>query len=111
MSFEARQVTLSESASQNISIRSALIERVHDSHRRRYWSEVDRESYTCPMGDHPERRSFEVHHINRDWMDGRMVNLVGLCHPCHNRVHRVRNRGAALDEWKAEFETLGGGGQ
>lgn len=52
-------------------------------------------------------REFDVHHIDGDWLNNHPFNLVAICHRCHVRVHRLRNRAAALDEWRARAEDLG----
>lgn len=80
--------------------------RTQKQHTQRYWEDIDREAYVCPMCDDPEKRAFEVHHINHDWLDGRLLNLVALCHDCHVRVHSLDSIRQSLDDLENEFEAL-----
>ena len=79
-------------------------------HRQRFWSEHDREDYTCPMCGYEAKglpREFDVHHIDRDWLNGHIFNLVAICSPCHRRVHKLITRERALEQWKTGFVELG----
>ncbi|MCD2204434.1 HNH endonuclease signature motif containing protein [Halobacterium sp. KA-6] len=93
-----------------LSSRRRLELRVRDRHRERFWTEYDRESYTCPSCGYEARGvdgEFHVHHIDGDWLNGHPLNLIGLCARCHKRVHGIVAREAALQEWKARVEDLG----
>jgi len=101
--------TTSEGGWDGMSVREALKIMAHDRHRERFWERHDRESYTCPMCEYEARSvpgEFEVHHIDGDWLNGHPINLVAICHRCHVRVHKIRNREQALEEWKSQITAL-----
>lgn len=105
------QTTISESVVLNQprerDFRFQLRINCQQDHRRRYWIARDRSEYVCPMCNRPERREFDVHHIDGDWLNGRLVNLVALCDQCHKRVHRVRDIVDRVGSWKQNFRELG----
>ncbi len=42
---------------------------------------------SCGRSDSPKWK-LHVHHINHDWTDHRMENLITLCVSCHLAIHR-----------------------
>ena len=74
-------------------------------HRKRYWRENDRDEYECPRCGRgmDEVHSFEVHHIDRNPLNGDKENLVALCRECHYREHG-RSPPESLEEWKERIQ-------
>jgi len=85
-----------------------LQKRCRSSHRKRYWTVHDRDTYTCPKcgRDRDEVRQWDVHHIDHDVLNGRMMNLVALCQQCHYRIHG-RQPPRTLSGWKNDFLSMG----
>lgn len=77
-----------------------------DDHREFYWTLFDRETYECPdcgRGD-DEVNDFEVHHLDRDPLNGRLWNLLAVCNRCHVWRHGGDNlSGWSVEEWKRGF--------
>ena len=89
--------------------RRRLRDRINARARDKYWSAHDRDEYECPLCGY-DGDEFEVHHIDRDWLNNTLFNLIGLCYPCHARTHRVLNETADLEAWKDGFLALGAEG-
>lgn len=57
--------------------------------RKLFWSEHDRETYTCPECGRgiEEVTQFQVHHKDENRRNNDLDNLVGLCRRCHHDLH------------------------
>jgi len=76
-------------------------------HRDWYWSLYDYDSYECPDCGRglEDIQRFEVHHLDRDPLNGALWNLIGVCRRCHGWRHGDREDigGLSVDEWKEAF--------
>jgi len=75
-------------------------------HREWYWTLYDYDSYECPdcgrSADEVDR--FEVHHLDRDPLNGALWNLQAVCRRCHGWRHGEKSlSGLSLEEWKRAF--------
>jgi hypothetical protein len=70
------------------------------AHREFYWTVFDQSEYECPDCSRgvDDVRRFEVHHVDRDPLNGHLWNLTGLCKRCH----RWRHQGETLSSWSVE---------
>lgn len=110
--FESRNVGLgTDHLPYEVPYQTGNRESAREAHRKFYWQIFDRESYECPdcglgIGD---IHRFEVHHLDRDPLNGRLWNLVAVCQNCHQKRHAAGNPISLLrlDEWKDEFVALG----
>lgn len=75
-----------------------------DGHTEKYWEEHTKEEYVCPRCDrgYEEVDEFQVHHKNKNPMDGSMSNLVGLCRECHWEHHGIVP-GKREGSWQERF--------
>lgn len=73
--------------------------------RETYWDEHEKEKHACE--DCNDTGPFEVHHIDSDASNNNLDNLVGLCHGCHVRRHRINSIDERLDQMREDFATLG----
>jgi 5-methylcytosine-specific restriction endonuclease McrA len=77
------------------------------AHREWYWTLFDYDSYECPdCGRSAEDvRRFEVHHLDRDPLNGALWNLQAVCKRCHGWRHGQRDdlSGLSVEEWKEAF--------
>lgn len=88
----------------------SLYKRAHGRHSDRFWESRNREEYHCPKCgrgvDDIDR--FEVHHIDRNPLNGHPLNLVALCRRCHYIIHG-RTPPQSLEQWKSGFLSIGEG--
>lgn len=71
--------------------------------RERYWGFYDKEDHDCQACGRD--RPLDVHHKDGDPLNNELVNLVGLCHFCHNRVHHYRRNDPVREQLIDEFPT------
>lgn len=88
-----------------ISPRTRLKIEARRAARNRFWGQYDREGYECPDCGQSGVR-FEVHHIDGDYLNNHMMNLIGLCHRCHKARHRRKRIERELTEWKSTVNEL-----
>jgi len=86
---------------------SGMPNQAREDHRSLYWHMHDYESYTCPDCGRgvDEVEGFDIHHIDRDPLNGALWNLIGVCRRCHGWRHGDRSdiSGLSIDEWKQAF--------
>lgn len=92
-------------------IATNLNNRARRRHRRRFWTSIpeDEDDYECPScgrGRDVVTR-WEIHHRNGDYFDGRLLNLVAVCHSCHRKLHRQQDIRERLREMREEAASLG----
>jgi len=83
----------------SLSPRDRLLINLRTSARERFWSEYDRSDYECPSCGSDDA-PIEVHHRDGDPFNNHLVNLIGVCHNCHQQEHKRRATVAAVSEWK-----------
>ncbi len=61
------------------------------TYRKRAFKEKENKCANCGYDKHVE--VLQVHHIDRDRMNGKISNLKILCPTCHNEEHFINNDG------------------
>jgi len=91
----------------NIPHQSGDRDKARIDHRQWFWTLFEYNDYKCPdCGRSAEEvQRFEVHHLDRDPLNGALWNLQAVCRRCHGWRHGTPDdiSGLSLDEWKQAF--------
>lgn len=88
-------------------VRNQIRKNARSKHKDWYWDHHKKNTYKCPGCGRgiKDVEQFEVHHKDRNPLNGSPENLVAFCRRCHHLLHDYEPP-ESLEDWKTKFANV-----